>query len=121
MSWADLPWLPRAGLATFSTLAAVVAAWRARGPLVGGIALLVFTVVGVLALAPRRVRGRWRRHPILDSSMVVPLTFLALAVVLFLSLWVCLVVALLSGGVMVPVSMRSRPRRPNREEPEGGI
>jgi len=100
------------------TLTVVLEAWRVRGPLVGGIALLVFTLLGVSALAPRRVQVWWRRHPILDSSMVVPLMFLALAVVLRLSLWVCLVVALLTGSVMVPVATRSRPRRQNGDEPD---
>lgn len=120
--WVDLPWWQRAGLAMFSALLAVLGAWRARGPLVGSIALLVFTVFGVSALAPRRVQRWSRRHPVLDSLLVVPLMFLALAVVLRLSLWVCLVVALLTGVVMVPLAVRSRrSRRPQWDEPEGGF
>ena len=102
----------------FTTLAVVLRSWQARGPLVGGIALLVFTLLGVSALAPRRVQRWSRRHPILDGSMIVPLTFLALAVVPRLSLWVCLVVALLTGGVMVPLAMRSRRRRTTGDEPD---
>jgi hypothetical protein len=101
----------------FSALAAVLEAWRARGPLVGSVALLVFTVFGVSALAPRRAQRWWRRHPILDSSMVVPLAFLAPAVVLRPSLRVCLVVALLTGVVMVPLALRSRrSQRPTDSE-----
>jgi Ca2+/Na+ antiporter len=110
--------LPRVGLATLLTLTVVLRSWQARGPLVGGTALLVFTLFGVSALAPRRVQRWSRRHPILDGSMIVPLTFLALAVVSRLSLRVCLVVALLTGGVMVPLAIRSRRRRTTGDEPD---
>jgi hypothetical protein len=105
--WADLPWWQRIALAMVWALP-VLEAWRVRGPLVGSIALPVCAMFGVSALAPRRVKRWWWRHPILDGSMVVPLMFLALAVILRLSLWACLVVALLSGAVMVPVAVRSR-------------
>jgi hypothetical protein len=48
--------------------------------------------------------------------LVLPLMFLALAVVLRLSLWVCrLVVAVLGGVVMVSVAVRSR----RRSDPNG--
>jgi hypothetical protein len=110
--WVDLPWWQRAGLAMLSTLTAVLGAWRARGPMVGSIALLVFAVVGVSALTPLRAQ-RWSwRHPVLDGVLVAPLAILALAVVLRLSLWVCLVVAVFTGVVMVPLAVRSR--RPQR-------
>jgi len=103
-----------------SALLAVPGAWQARGPLVGGIELLGFTLAGVSALAPRRVQRWWWRHPILDSALMVPLMFVALAVILRLSLWVCLVVALLTGVVMAPVAVRSRRRqRLQWDEPEG--
>jgi hypothetical protein len=80
--------------------------------MVGSIALLVFAVVGVSALTPLRAQ-RWSwRHPVLDGVLVAPLAILALAVVLRLSLWVCLVVAVFTGVVMVPLAVRSR--RPQR-------
>jgi hypothetical protein len=115
--WADLPWWQRAGLAMFSALAAVLEAWRARGPLVGSVALLVFTVFGVSALAPRRAQRWWRRHPILDSSIVVPLAFLAPAVVFRPTQRECLVVAMLTGVVMFPLALLSRrSQRPTDSE-----
>lgn len=120
--WADLPWWQRTGPAMLSALPPVLLAWRARGPLVGSIALLVLPALfGVSALAPRRAQRWWRRHPILDGLLVVPLAFLAMAVVLRLSLWVCLVVVLLTGVVMVPLAVRSRrSQRPQRDETGGG-
>jgi hypothetical protein len=86
----------------------VLMAWRVRGPLVGGIALLVFTVFGVSALAPRRIRRWSRRHAILDGSLLVPATVLGLVLITRLSLWLCLVVAIVTRVVTVPLALRSR-------------
>jgi hypothetical protein len=52
--------------------------------------------------------------------LVAPLVLLALAAVLRLSLWVCLVVAVFTGVVMVPLAVRSRLLQgPQGDEPEG--
>ena len=63
-------------------------------------------VAGALSFAGLR---RWSAdHVVLDSSLLVPLTFFALLLVPALSWWAAALIALAGGALVVPFAIRRR-------------
>ncbi len=80
-----------------------------RGAVVGTVAAVVYGWVGLTTLLAWQRTTHWsKRHPLLDSLLVVPLLFLAIAYITKLSTGICLLIALLAGLVVVGVSAALR-------------
>ena len=75
-------------------------------------------VYGSIALATllawERTTAWSKRHPLLDSLIIVPLLFLAIAYVTSLSIGLCVLIALLAGLLLVGLSAVLRGRRANQ-------
>lgn len=83
-----------------------------RGVLVGLLAFLVYGGVFAHGTFNHQRTLAWsRRHPAMDASLIIPLTFLGVAFLTSLSLWLCLLIAIAAGGVLIPVALRRRPAR----------
>ncbi len=85
-----------------------------RGAIVGTVAGVVYGLPGLYLLAWQRMAGWSTRHRLLDSLLVVPLLFLALAYLTKLSDGVCLLIALLGGLPLVGLGAALRHRRRRR-------
>lgn len=90
-----------------------VALWDKRGAAVGIVALFVYGGVSLLAAFKHDDVLAWsRRHPALDSLMIVPLAFLALAYLTDLGLGLCAAISVAAGLMLVSVAgWRRRARR----------
>jgi hypothetical protein len=75
-------------------------------------------VYGSIALATllawERTTAWSKRHPLLDSLIIVPVLFLAIAYVTSLSTGLCVLIALLAGLLLVGLSAVLRGRRANQ-------
>jgi hypothetical protein len=87
-----------------------VALWEKRGAVVGVVAVVFGAGLLVATFAHNATRAWSRRHVALDASIVVPLTFLALAYGTALALWLCLLIALVAGVALVLVAVSRRGR-----------
>ncbi len=86
-----------------------LALWDKRGIIVGVLAFIVYGGVFLVAAFDHRRTTAWsRRHFGLDSALIVPLAFLALAYLTDLALVVCLALAFAAGAVQVPVALSRR-------------
>lgn len=85
--------------------------WEVRGAVVGAVAFNVFGVMLVTTFKHKRALAWSRRHPALDASFFVPLTFIASAVNTTLALWWCVLVALGAGALLVTVGAWRRGHR----------
>jgi hypothetical protein len=95
--------------------AAAAGLFAKRGAVVGVIAVVVYGLLSFSCLlAWERVRDWSRRHPLLDSLIIVPLLFLALAYVTRLSTVICGLIALIAGPLLAaPAFARRRARQRN--------
>ena len=86
-----------------------------RGVVVGVVAAVVYGALTLsLLLAWERVAAWSKRHPLLDGLIIVPLLFLAVAYCTKLSIAICVVIALVGGLFLVPLTLlRRRARRRN--------
>ena len=92
-----------------AAVAGSLAVWEKRGAVVGVLAFLVYGGAFLMTAFNHRGTVAWsRRHVALDATLIVPLTFLALAYITTLSLWLCAVIGLAAGAVMVPVAVWRR-------------
>ena len=98
-------WLRALGLVVL-----ILLAWRiteSRGLLIGLLAFLIYGAIFFpVAVAPSRVAAWSRRNPQLDGAIFGPVTFMGLAVITTLPLWVCLAVGVL--GVIAGILLGRR-------------
>jgi hypothetical protein len=86
-----------------------------RGATVGIIAAVVYGSIALATLLAWERTTAWsKRHPLLDSLIIVPLLFLAIAYVTSLSIGLCVLIALLAGLLLVGLSAVLRGRRANQ-------
>ena len=91
------------------TVAVPLALWDKRGAAVAVIAAFSYGILFGLAVLTPRPWAEWsRRHVVLDALIVVPLMFVALAYITNMSLVLCVVVALGTAAVTVPLAVRRR-------------
>lgn len=91
------------------------ALWDERGALVGIVAFLVYGGVFLVAAFKHDDLLAWsRRHPALDSLIIVPLAFLALAYLTDLGSGLCAAISAAAGLILVSVAgwRRQARRRP---------
>lgn len=86
-----------------------------RGAVVGALAAVVYGWIGLSTLLAWQRTANWeKRHPLLDSLLVVPLLFFAIAYITNLSTGICLLIALLAGLVLVGLGAARRHVRHRR-------
>lgn len=96
-------------VAVVMAVALPLALWDKRGALVGVLAFLVYGGVFLTAAFNHGASLAWsRRHVALDGAFIVPIAFLALAYLTTLSLWLCALIALAAGAVLVSVAVWRR-------------
>jgi len=102
----------RVALAALYLAVAVGMYFTDRGLAVSIAGVVEFCWLGAWALVPWGQRLAWaRRHPVLDSTIVFPSTFVALAVLTHLSIGVCALLTVPFGILLVAVSVLTRRRR----------
>ncbi|MGI5180329.1 hypothetical protein ACQEVZ_28830 [Dactylosporangium sp. CA-152071] len=80
-----------------------------RGPVLGALAFLVYGVLlSAYALSMSRVRRWSAEHPVVDATVVAPLSFFALLLVPGLPWWAAAVIAVAFAGVFVTVTLYRR-------------
>jgi MFS superfamily sulfate permease-like transporter len=86
-----------------------------RGVVVGVVAAVVYGLIGLSQLLAWERMTDWsKRHPLLDSLIIVPLLFLAVAYFTKLSVAICVLIALLAGLLLVALGLvRRRARQRN--------
>ena len=101
----------------FLVLMAVAAGLFAkRGVAVGTAAVIVYGLLTVPVLLRWDQVTAWsKRHPLLDSLVIIPTLFLALAYITRLSIVICVLIALGAGSLLVAfafVRRRAHQRKP---------
>jgi uncharacterized membrane protein len=87
-----------------------------RGAVVGTVAAVVYGSAGLsTVLAWQRTTDWSKRHPLLDSLLVVPCLFLAIAYITKLSTGICVLIALLAGLVLVGIGAATRRAKQRKE------
>lgn len=88
-----------------------VAVWDKRGPIAGAVALVFYGVMfTVTSFRHEEVMAASRSHPLLDTLILPPLLFLAVAYSSDLDLWKCALVAAAGWLVLLPFTLRTRRR-----------
>lgn len=106
-------WLRLFGVVAFTAAAAALGV--RRGVAVGFVAAVVYGFIALpAAVAWERTVAWSKQHPLLDSLVIIPLLSLALAYRAHLSIGLCVVVAVLAGGLLVGLSAVLRRRRRSR-------
>ncbi len=83
-----------------------------RGATVGIIAAVVYGSMALSTLLAWERTSAWsKQHPLLDSLIVVPLLFLAIAYLTDLSIALCLIIGVLGGLLLAGISAVLRRRR----------
>ncbi len=83
-----------------------------RGLVVGIISGVVYGSIALSTAAAWQRATAWsKQHPLLDSLIIVPLLFLAVANLTTLSLGLCLGIAAVAGALLVGLSAVLRRRR----------
>jgi hypothetical protein len=95
--------------------AAAAGLFAKRGVVVGVVAVVVYGLLSLsYLLAWERVRDWSKRHPLLDSLVIVPLLFLALTYGTRLSTVICVLIAAIAGPLLAaPAYARRRARQRN--------
>ena len=102
-------WQPAA--AVLATIVIPVALWDKRGPALALAALLVFGWIFLASAFNHPATLAWsRQHVVLDGLLIVPLLFLALAMLTSLSLGICAAVAAAIAVTYAPVTVWRRVR-----------
>lgn len=106
-------WFRLLGVAALTAAAAALGV--RRGVAVGIIAAVVYGSIALSTAAAWQRTAAWsKRHPLLDSLLIVPLLFLAVAYLTNLSIGLCVVIAALAGALLVGLSAVLRRRRSSR-------
>jgi hypothetical protein len=82
-----------------------------RGVVVGALAAVVYGGIGLSTLAWQRTANWSKRHRLLDSLLIIPLLFFAIAYITKLPTGICLLIALLAGLALVGLSAALRHAR----------
>ena len=82
-----------------------------RGWVMGIVAGLVYVPLAISMLVWDRFSGWAKAHPLLESLVQLPIVFVALALITAMPLWVCAVVGLTLGALLVGLSAYMRHRR----------
>jgi hypothetical protein len=90
-----------------------VGVWDRRGTVAGFVALAVSCIVFAVGAFKHQAVVSWSNaHPILDSALLAPLVFLALASLTDLTLALCAVIGLAAWLLLLPLVLRRREREP---------
>lgn len=90
-----------------------IAVWDRRGAVAGLVALAVYGVVFAVIAVKQEAVSRWSKtHPVLDSALIAPLAFLALANVTGLAVVTCALISLGVWLLVLPLVHRRRASAP---------
>ncbi len=93
-------------------LVAIVEIFFKRGIAVGIVAAVVYGHLALLALLRWERMKIWsKHHPVLDSLLVVPLIFLAVAYISKIPTLICLLIAIPGGLLFIGINWARRSRR----------
>ena len=109
----------RRALYVFVAGALTVAMWAERGWVAGLAALCVYGPLFVTPALKPDVMIRRSRSPVLESALLAPLLFLALAYSTELALWACAAIGVAGWLLLLPVGRLVRRRRSRASEATG--
>ena len=93
------------------TLLLTVTVWERRGAVAGLVVLAVYGLAFAVVVFRHEASLSWSKaHPILDSALVAPLVFLALALLTGLELALCALTGLGAWFLLLPLVLRRRRR-----------